>query len=66
MREKPLFLRAKGDSITAIVGNIGRNKGTISRKLRRNSVDSQWSQEEIAGRLRAEYGQCVKKLRHRG
>ena len=98
-REKLLFLRAEGYSITAIAESMGRNKGTISRELRRNAVgrqympivaqhqyqarrayckphnrlectslldhvkhrllECQWSPEEIAGRLRAEYGQCV-------
>ena len=98
-RENLLFLKAKGYSITAIAKSLGRNKGTISRELRRNSVanqympvvaqhqyqarrayckphnrleharllehvkhrllECQWSPEEIAGRLRAEYGRCV-------
>ena len=98
-RENLLFLRAKGYSITAIAKSMGRNKGTISRELRRNSIGSQyvpivaqqqyqtrrayckphnrleytsllehvkhrllecqWSPEEIAGRLRAEYGKCI-------
>ena len=98
-RENLLFLRAKGYSITAIAESMGRNKGTISRELRRNSVanqympvvaqhqyqarrayckphnrleqarllehvkhrllECQWSPEEIAGRLRVEYGRCV-------
>ena len=101
-RENLLFLRAKGYSITAIAESMGRNKGTISREFRRNSVanqympvvaqhqyqarrayckphnrleharllehvkhrllECQWSPEEIAGRLRAEYGRCV--IRH--
>lgn len=98
-RENLLFLRAKGYSITAIAESMGRNKGTISRELHRNSVanqympvvtqhqyqtrrayckphnrleqarllehvkhrllECQWSPEEIARRLRAEYGRCV-------
>ncbi len=98
-RENLLLLRAKGYSITAIAEKLGRNKGTISRELRRNTskgeympvtaqqqyqkrriacrprkrldngnilehvkqrlLECQWSPEEIAGRLRAEYGQCV-------
>ncbi|SFH98195.1 Helix-turn-helix domain-containing protein [Selenomonas ruminantium] len=98
-RENLLFLRAKGYSITAIAESMWRNKGIISRELRRNSVGSQympvvaqhqyqarrayckphnrlehtsllelvkhkllecqWSPEEIARRLRAEYGQYV-------
>ncbi|MBE6073029.1 MAG: IS30 family transposase [Selenomonas ruminantium] len=98
-RENLLFLKANGYSITAIAKSMGRNKGTISRELRRKSVanqympvvaqhqyqarhayckphnrlkharllkhvkhrllECQWSPEEIAGRLRAEYGRCV-------
>jgi len=98
-RENLLFLKAKGYSITAIAKSLGRNKGTISRELRQNSVSNQympvvaqhqyqarrayckphnrleharllehvkhrllecqWSPEEIAGRLRTEYGRCV-------
>ena len=98
-RENLLLLKAKGYSITAIAEKLGRNKGTISRELRRNASDGeympvtaqqqyqkrrvacrprkrldngnilehvkhkllecQWSPEEIAGRIRAEYGQCV-------
>ena len=41
-RENLLFLRAKGYSITAIAKSMGRNKGTISRELRRNSVTNQY------------------------
>ena len=41
-RENLLFLRAKGYSITAIAESMGRNKGTISRELRRNSVANQY------------------------
>ena len=98
-RENLLLLKAKGCSITAIAEKLGRNKGTISRELRRNTskgeympvnaqqqyqkrrfacrprkrldnasilehmrhrlLECQWSPEEIAGRLRAEFGQCV-------
>ena len=41
-RENLLFLRATGYSITAIAESMGRNKGTISRELRRNSVVNQY------------------------
>ena len=41
-REKILFLKASGKSITAIAQELGRNKGTISRELRRNAIDGEY------------------------
>jgi len=98
-REKLLFLKSKGYSITAIAQEMNRNKSTISRELSRN-VESgeywpskadekyrerrleckpkkklsdetllkhvksrffvaQWSPEQIAGRLKEQYGHCI-------
>ena len=36
-REQIAYLRAKGDGINEIAKRIGRNKGTVSRELKRNS-----------------------------
>ncbi len=41
-RENLLLLRAKGYSITAIAEKLGRNKGTISRELRRNTSKGEY------------------------
>ena len=41
-REKILFLSASGKSISAIATEMGRNKGTISRELRRNLTDDKY------------------------
>ena len=41
-REKILFLRASGKSITAIATEIGRDKSTISRELRRNLTNDEY------------------------
>jgi IS30 family transposase len=38
-RDKIAILRAKGFSISAIARNIGRNKSTISRELKRNGTN---------------------------
>lgn len=37
-REKILFLWASGEFISQIANKLGRNKSTISRELRRNSL----------------------------
>ncbi|MCE5299681.1 MAG: helix-turn-helix domain-containing protein [Spirochaetia bacterium] len=36
-REQIAYLRAKGDGINEIARLIGRNKGTVSRELKRNA-----------------------------
>lgn len=42
-REKILSLLSKGKSLSAIASEIGRSKSTISRELKRNSFDSEYS-----------------------
>ena len=42
-REKILFFYAKGYSISKIAKEINRNKSTISRELRRNKINNEYS-----------------------
>ena len=75
-RENLLFLRAKGYSITAIAESMGRNKGTISRELRRNSVANQYmpvvAQHQYQARRayckphnRLEHARLLEQVKHR-
>ena len=41
-REKILYFQAKNYSITAIANAVGRDKSTISRKLRQNTEEEQY------------------------
>ena len=42
-REKILFFYAKGYSISKIAKEINRNKSTVSRELRRNETNNEYS-----------------------
>lgn len=52
-RERILELRAKGLGPTAIGRSLGRNKGTISRELKRNCVAGRYSSSEAHRRAQA-------------
>lgn len=56
--ENLLFLKAKGYSITAIAKSMGRNKGTISRELLRNSVASHYMSVVAQHQYQARHAYC--------
>lgn len=58
-RESLLFYVAKGYSITEIARELGRSKSTISRELRRNSVNGKY----LPSRAEAQYQKRRKKCR---
>ena len=60
-REKLLKLKSAGYSITAIAREMGRNKGTISRELKRNSTNGEYWPSQADKKYRERRKSCKPK-----
>ena len=62
-REKILFFSAKGYTVSKIAEELGRNKATISRELRRNSQKQEYIPLIAEQKYRKRRKQCRRRKR---